>query len=237
MAEPRRSRRNQGPGSRRRAAAPSSRKDVRAALLESAERLLADRPLADLAVEDVLQDADVSRGSFYFYFDSKHSIVAALLERIVDEVHAASLPWFERGETPPEEALRRAVSSSLALWRRHSAVFRAAAEQWQSVPELRDVWGRVVARFTEASAAQIERERKEGTAGPGADAHRLAGVLIAMNERCFYYAVSVGDPADDAELVETLTCVWLASIYGRAEADPLSGERRPTAGRSRQGPA
>lgn len=189
-------------------------RDVRASLLESAEQLLEEHPLGELAVEDVLRAAAVSRASFYFYFESKHAIVAALLERIVDEVQAASLPWFERGDTPPEEALRTALSGSLALWRRHRAVMSAAAEQWQSVPELREIWGGVVARFTEAAAAQIDRDRGAGVAPPGADAHRLAGVLIAMNERCFYYAVSAGDPADDSALVETLTGVWLASLYG-----------------------
>ena len=55
----------------------------------------------------------------------------------------------------------------------------------------------VIARFTEAAAAQIERDREQGVAPPGAEAHRLAGVLIAMNERAFYYAVSAGDPGDD----------------------------------------
>jgi AcrR family transcriptional regulator len=186
---------------------------VRAALLESAERLLAERPLADIAVEDILKDAGVSRASFYFYFESKHATVAALLERIIDEIHAASLPWFERGETPPADALRAAASSSLALWRRHSAVMRASVEHWQSVPELREVWGGVMDRFTVAAAAQIERDREQGAAPAGSDARRLAGALVAMNERCFYYAVSAGDPADDAELVETLTGIWLASVY------------------------
>lgn len=204
---------NQPRRSRRRPSAGRASRDVRAALLTSAERLLAQHSLDDLTVEDVLKDAGVSRASFYFYFESKHAIVAALLERIVDEVHAASLPWFERGETPPEEALTAAMTDTLALWRRHRAVMSASVH-WQVVPELQAVWGAVIARFTEAAAAQIERDREQGVAPPGSDAHRLAGVLIAMNERCFYYAVSVGEPREDPALVETLTGVWLAAIYG-----------------------
>ena len=205
MTQPRRS--------RRRTASGRASRDVRAALLEAAERLLAERSLDDLAVEDVLREAGVSRASFYFYFESKHAIVAALLERIVDEVHASSLPWFERGDTPPGEALREAVTASLALWRRHSAVMSASVT-WQAVPELREVWGAVIARFTEAAAAQIVRDREQGLAPAGSEAHRLAGVLIAMNERAFYYAIVAGDPGEDAALVETLVGVWLAAVYG-----------------------
>jgi AcrR family transcriptional regulator len=186
---------------------------VRAALLEVTERLLAERALDDLAVEDILQEAKVSRASFYFYFESKHAILAALLERIVDDVHGATLPYLERGETPPEQALRDANGGLLALWREHAVVMRASLENWQAVPELRDAWGGMIARFTAAAAAQIERDREAGVAQPGPDATRLAGALIAMNERCVYYAVANGDPADDEALVETLTHIWMAAIY------------------------
>ena len=184
------------------------------AILESTERLLAERPLAELAVAEVLEDAGVSRASFYFYFQSKHAIVAALLERIVDEVYTAASPWFERGETPPREALIAATSGSLALWREHGAVMSAVIEHWASAPELREIWGGVMESFTDAAAAQIERDREAGVAPPGADPQKLAGVLVAMNERCYYFAISAGDPTDDPALVETLTGVWLASIYG-----------------------
>lgn len=186
---------------------------MRATLLESTERLLAERTLGELAVEDILREAKVSRASFYFYFESKHAILAALLERIVDDVHAAAFPYLERGETPPEQALRDALAAIVAVWREHAIVMRASLENWQAVPELRDAWGGMIGRFTAAAAAQIERDREVGVAQQGPDATRLAGALMAMNERCVYYAVASGDPADDEALVETLTHVWMAAIY------------------------
>jgi hypothetical protein len=61
---------------------------------------------------------------------------------------------------------------------------------------------------------QRRHQDEAPVAPPGPDPHTLAGVLIAMNERSFYFAVSAGDPADDAKLTQTLADVWLASIYG-----------------------
>jgi TetR/AcrR family transcriptional regulator, ethionamide resistance regulator len=165
-------------------------------------------------VADVIEAAGVSRGSFYFYFESKQAVVAALLERIVDEVHEASLPWFERGDTPPERALSEAVTGSLALWRRHAAVLRSTVETWQSDPELRDLWGDVLRRFTDAAAEQIERDREAGLALDGPPARSLAAALVAMNERCFYLALVDLQPESDDELVGALTAIWLSSIYG-----------------------
>jgi AcrR family transcriptional regulator len=189
-------------------------REVAAAILDAAERLLGERGLGELTVADVLVEAGVSRGSFYFYFESKEAVVAALLERIVDEVHAASLPWFERGDTPPEVALRQACEGSLALWRRHAPVLRSTVELWQAVPEIRDLWGEVLDRFTTAAAAQIEKDRDAGVAPPGPPAAALAGALIAMNERCFYFAIVGTGEATDPQLVDALTWIWLSAVYG-----------------------
>jgi AcrR family transcriptional regulator len=207
--------RRRGAAAQRRGARGGETRDVAAAILDAAERLLGQRGLAELTVADVLEAAGVSRGSFYFYFDSKEAVVAALLERIVDEIHAASLPWLDRGDTPPEQALREAIEGSLALWRRHAPVLRSTVETWQAVPEIRELWGEVLDRFTTAAAAQIEKDRAAGVAVPGPPADALAGALVAMNERCFYFAVVAGAPESDERLVGALMWVWLTSVYGR----------------------
>jgi TetR/AcrR family transcriptional regulator, ethionamide resistance regulator len=201
-------------GTRRSRRHSPERRDVAGSILDAAEALLAERGLADLTVADVIESAGVSRGSFYFYFESKQAVVAALLERIVEEVHEAALPWFERGETPPEPALRAAIGGSLALWRRHAAVLRSTVESWQSDPGIRELWGEVIDRFTRAAAAQIERDREAGVAPEGPPADALAGALVAMNERSFYFAVVGTDPGSDTRLEEALTHIWLSAIYG-----------------------
>jgi AcrR family transcriptional regulator len=203
MAAPRRPRRADG--------------EARDALLASAERLLDDRKIADLTVADVLDDADVSRASFYFYFASKHDLVMALGDQIMAEVEQAATPWLDRSELAPAEALRAATRGTLAVWQRHGAVLRAIAESWHASPELGDLWGGFVERFVTRARAQIERERGSGVApADGADAGALAASLIWMNERAFYLWSSRAEPAlaDADAVVETLTSIWLGAIYG-----------------------
>jgi TetR/AcrR family transcriptional regulator, ethionamide resistance regulator len=182
--------------------------------LDAAEGVLADRPLTEVTVADMIEAAGVSRGSFYFYFESKEAVVAALLERIVEEIHAASLPWLERGDTPPERALKEALAGSLSLWRRHAAVLRSTVESWQSDADIRALWTGVLQRFTRAAAAQIASDREAGVAAPGPPPEALAGALVAMNERCFYFAVLGAPPGSDEELVEVLAAIWLSAVYG-----------------------
>src|SRR3954449_6669940 len=108
MAAPRRSRRPEG--------------EAREALLAAAERLLAERKLDEITVADLLAEAGVSRASFYFYFASKHDVVIALTERIIDEIEMGAQPWFDRTDAAPEDALRTAIAAALAAWELHGPV-------------------------------------------------------------------------------------------------------------------
>lgn len=187
---------------------------VNSAVLSAAERLLADASLEDLTVGQLAREAGVSRASFYFYFESKQAVLAALLEAVVGEVSEAAAPWLERAGMPPEEALRRAVAGSVEVWRRHGAVLRAAVESSRSSPEIGALWRTQIGAFIDAAAAQIERDREAGVApDDDLDPHALAAALIWMNERTFYVMTLEGDPSGDAQLVETVAAIWLRAVY------------------------
>ena len=200
----------------RRAAEPGG--NIEQAVCDALERLLATRKLADLSVAEILREAGTSRGSFYFYFASKNAVLAALAERVNDEVFEATQTWLHRDEgQPPEPALRAAMQGALALWRAHAPVIRAMVESWRSDPELDAAWRRLIGRFTSSAAEQIDRERAAGIAPPGPDSGALGAMLTWTTERCLYLAVSDGEPAfaDDEALVATLTHVWWRAIYAR----------------------
>ena len=76
------------PARARRAARPSG-DDRELAILETAERLLEDRSLAEISVDDLAKGAGISRPTFYFYFASKDAVLLTLLERVIAEADAA----------------------------------------------------------------------------------------------------------------------------------------------------
>ena len=61
----------------RRAARPSG-DDRELAILTTAERLLAERPLSAISVDDLARGAGISRPTFYFYFASKDAVLLTL---------------------------------------------------------------------------------------------------------------------------------------------------------------
>ena len=212
--------RAEGASARRARRGPAQPGDIEQAVCDAAERLLGTERLADLSVAQILREAQVSRASFYFYFASKHAVLARLAERVVDEVYLATQTWLHRAEgEPARAALEAAMRSAAQLWRTHGPVVRAMVETWHTAPEIGDVWERLIGRFTDAAAEQIERERTAGVApADGPPARTLAATLTWMTERSLYLALTSGEPefADEDALVTTLTEVWWRAIYAPA---------------------
>src|ERR671916_1961371 len=60
------------------------------AILATAERLLEDRTLSEISIDDLARGAGISRPTFYFYFASKDAVLLALLDRVVEQGQTAA---------------------------------------------------------------------------------------------------------------------------------------------------
>src|SRR6185503_20620633 len=73
----------------RRTARPSG-DDRELAILETATRLLEERSIAEISVDDLAKGAGISRPTFYFYFPSKDAVLLTLVERVILEADEAA---------------------------------------------------------------------------------------------------------------------------------------------------
>jgi AcrR family transcriptional regulator len=191
--------------------------DTEQAVFTATEALLAEAPLQELSVAQIIERAGVSRATFYFYFSSKYAVVTGLLAQIMDEIYDVMQPFVQRDRTEPAvEPLRESLQAAAEVWSAHRAPLRAVMEHWHAVAELRTLWLDVVGRFASGLAVAIDLERKAGLAAPGIDSRRLGATLIWATERCFHVAgLSVdGDLPNEREAVEPLLAMWLGAIYG-----------------------
>jgi len=216
---------------------PSRQEDTQAQIFAATERLLEQVPLHELSVAQIIEEAGLSRATFYFYFSSKYAVIVGLLDRVMDEIYAVARPFIDRADDEsPEDALRRGIEAAAKLWSTHRLAMRAVSEHWHAVPELRELWLEVIDRFTNAFAEEIDRERQDGIAPSGVDSRRLATSLLWASERCFYVSgLSVEDdlPSEEAA-VDALYALWYGGIYGGRPADGNgAGPRKaPRSGRA-----
>ena len=191
--------------------------DTRQAIVEATERLLDTTTLSELNVAAILTESGISRATFYAYFTSKYGPVAALLEQTMDAIYDSVSAFTARhDDRDGPAALDEGLEGAARLFRDHRTVPRAVVEHWHEVPELRTLWLGVMDRFTEAFAAQIDRERAAGHAPPGLPSRELAGSLIWSSERCLYIAglgVTPDLPHEDRTLL-ALQTFWRGAVYG-----------------------
>src|SRR5262249_24532 len=57
----------------------------RRAILDAARRLVQTKGYEQMAIQDILDDLQISKGAFYYYFGSKQALLEALIEHLLDE--------------------------------------------------------------------------------------------------------------------------------------------------------
>jgi TetR/AcrR family transcriptional regulator, ethionamide resistance regulator len=203
---------------RRRKPGPTSGRDVKADIVHAFDGLLRSRRFDELAVADVLEAAEVSRSSFYFYFESKHDLLAELVRRAVGVGHEAAQPWLQVGPgDDPQPGVSSGIRDGAVLWRDQAHVLRAIVEHWRQDPGLAELWTEMMAGYTRITAAKIDADRRAGLTPPdvGHPEH-IAAALTWLGERLYYLAAIGLPPFDDQDvLVDTLTTIWMNTLYRR----------------------
>jgi TetR/AcrR family transcriptional regulator, ethionamide resistance regulator len=165
-------------------------------------------------VGDILSAAGVSRGTFYFYFDSKHDVLAELVSRAVAHGHEAASPWLA-DPTDKIAALRAGTSAGAQLWMTNAPVLRAIVENYRTDPRLTALWLDQMQTFTDAAVAQINGDPKALERLAGVDIRALASSLTWLGERLYYLAATGTAPFDDqATVIDSLVFIWAATLYG-----------------------
>ena len=199
----------------RRAARPSG-DDRELAILETAERLLEERTLAEISVDDLAKGAGISRPTFYFYFPSKDAVLLTLLDRIIaeaDERADAALGPMDAAVDPA--GVWRAISALFESFGGHRAVMLAGWAARPSNAEMRSMWSQFMQKWIDYTADSIQAERDRGAAPVTVPTRDLAIALNLMNERTMFAAhAAEKDSIARERLVDTLAHIWVSSIYG-----------------------
>jgi AcrR family transcriptional regulator len=184
----------------------------RTAILDAVRELLTLRRLEDLQVNEIVERAEISRPTFYSHFETKYSVVAALVADMGQSIHDHWQPVFSGRGPIREDQLREVGRLTLQAWREQGALFGATIEGWHSDQEIHDAWNDVLERFRVALTERLARWRpltaRDEMAVPA---------MISFFERCVYLAVSVPDTPlgkSDDQLAELLASVWVKTLRG-----------------------
>lgn len=185
-----------------------------ARLRQAARAAFAELGWQATRVQDIVQRAGVSHGTFYTYYDSKAAILDDLVRASQADFYAlANEPWKAddvRG------ALERAIGGFLDLYQRDAVLMHAWLQAARDEPAFgalyQELRGRFVDRITEHVAATVAASGRAGTP----PARTVASALAAMVEHFAYFWAVLGEPHERDDALATLTLVWGSTLNALA---------------------
>ena len=88
----------------------------RGEILDAAQRLIMTKGYEKMTIADIQSELGISKGAFYHYFDSKASLLAALIERMRGEAEVILLPIFRDPDLTALEKIQRWIETT-ARWK------------------------------------------------------------------------------------------------------------------------
>jgi len=200
-------------------AAPKKRgrrpKDPRL-VLDALGTLLADRPLHEIGIEDILESAGVSRATFYVHFATKYAAVEALFNQVLAEISTTMGTFVSQSaEAPALEALRIGIDDSTAVWFRHRVILETVVQNAHVVPEFATILNKMKSDFARTIAREVERERAAGKAPPGPPARQLCAALVECTLALLYSAGldQSKDLPGPGAIANSIYALWCGTVY------------------------
>ncbi|MFF4414248.1 TetR/AcrR family transcriptional regulator [Streptosporangium sp. NPDC001559] len=189
--------------------------ETKAALLEAARRLFAERGFLNTKITDIAAAAGRSAGSFYEHFADREELLGALLA----EMEASADREVARAGHPREhdltdrDQLREHLRIAWSVFREHRAVMVAL---FQSRVGAGPGDGRAWDDLTSETAVfrhHLEYLRERGHRLPG-DPELVAAAMGAMLGMLGYSMLTRAEPVGDDTVVDTLTDLLLYGLAG-----------------------
>lgn len=176
---------------------------TRESLLDAARRVFEEQGFGATRMSDVAAAAGVSHGTVYTYFETKEAVLAAVVQRVIDDL-LASL----RASTAidPRERIRDANTRYLAAYAEHARLLRVVEEAAFTDEQFGEVLRQLRTTHTSRVASAIRRLQAEGSATTDLEPQATAAALCAMVEG---YA---RHHSTDTAATVTLTTLWAHAL-------------------------
>ena len=186
-------------------------RETRDRLLRVSRQVFEEDGFDGASISRIVEGANVSRGTFYLYFESKEDIFRTLAEETLTQVVELQRPPDNKD---PVATIRTSIAGFIAYYREHArlmAVLEQVATHDPSFRTLRRDMRRGVAEGAVRFIASLQRH---GTIPATVDPRYDATALTGMVDRFAYVWLVLEEDFDEDEVVEHLTRLWYQAIGG-----------------------
>lgn len=149
-------------------------------LLAAMERLLEQgQRFAALSVEQLSQEAGISRATFYLHFRDKGELVARLMSEVTEEVIASTGRWLGNAKDAQPKDLMQALVGVVQTFKKHHAVLAAVSDIAAHDPNVAILYEAMIDQTRTQTRRSMATVKRKGLSRPGAN-NDVADVLSEM---------------------------------------------------------
>lgn len=182
---------------------------TRDALLDAARKVFETVGFPDTRVEHIAQEANVSYGTFYRYFESKEEVFRELSTRLFEDMHRREPT---DGDLSPAEKLVASNRSYYQSYRRNAPLMAIVEQVATFNDEFRELRHEHRRQLIDRTSRAIARWQQDGLVTATLDPVLAARAMAAMVDHTLYLWLIQGDDADEAALLDTLDQMCLGAL-------------------------
>ena len=147
------------------------------------ERLLERETYAEISVEQIAEEAGISRSGFYNYYEDKGDLLRALTADAMGAIIDATRQWWMLPPGSSREELREAVAHMVDTYAPHAGLMRAVADFTSRDERVREEFREYMQRGADGIADYVRAGQRAGAFRTDLDAERVALWIDWMSER------------------------------------------------------
>jgi AcrR family transcriptional regulator len=188
---------------------------TRQQILRAASRQFARKSYSLVSLDDILADAEVTKGAMYFHFRSKHALAAAIVEH-----------RFELASASVDDLLARKLSGLetlidiiylVAVEDIGDEIARAGLNLLESVGRSDGLQASVLGQWVDAFASIAAKAVRDGDIVEGRDPHGIAKLLVSM----YLGLRQTSNLAEPEQFLRDLENLWVLALRGFAKPERI----------------
>ncbi|OBI36814.1 TetR family transcriptional regulator [Mycobacterium sp. E1386] len=152
---------------------------TRRQILRAASHQFARRPYHDVGLDDILAEAQLTKGAMYFHFKSKHALAVELINKQIAAATVAVEDLLTRGLSGLETLID--FSYLIAVQDIKTDLVRAGLNLIESVGQPEGLQDTMLGGWVEALSAVVQQAIDEGDIGENCDPDDVGRLMVALH--------------------------------------------------------
>ena len=184
-------------------------------ILRAASHQFAHKPYSSVSLDDILAEAEVTKGAMYFHFRSKHALAVAIVEQRADMAHVAIDELLARKLSALETLID--ISYFVAAEDIGDESARAGFNLLESIGRTGGLQASVLGRWVRAFALIGERAISEADVVKERDPEDIARLLVSM----YLGLRQISNLEEPERFLSDLEKSWVLALPGFVNPDRL----------------